>query len=63
MAEMQARASLNSSLSAQLRNDSAIIALCERIELDLKQHANRIRKMLAEQDIDELLAPLMALAD
>ncbi len=61
-AETQARASLNSSPSAQLRNDSAIIALCERIELGLKQHANRIRKMLAEQDVDELLAPLKALA-
>ena len=62
-AEIQAGASLNSSPLAQLRNDPEIIALCERIEPGLEQQANRVRKMLAEPDNDELLAPLMALAD
>jgi len=53
----------NSSPTARLGEDSRIIALCERIEADLEQQANRIRKMLAEHDMDVLLAPLMALAD
>ncbi len=53
----------NSSPAARLGDDPRIIALCERIEADLEQQASRIRKMLAEHDIDELLSPLMALAD
>ena len=53
----------NSSPTARLSGDPRIIALCERIEADFEQQANRIRKMLAERDIDELLSPLMALAD
>lgn len=54
---------LDSSPSARLGNDPRIVALCERIEADLELQANRIRKMLAEHDIDVLLAPLMVLAE
>jgi hypothetical protein len=36
--------------------------LCERIEADLEQQAERVRTMLAEHDVDTLLAPLMAMA-
>jgi TolB-like protein/Flp pilus assembly protein TadD len=53
----------NSSPTARLGDDPRIIALCERIDADLEQQASRIRKMLAEHDIDELLSPLMALAE
>jgi tetratricopeptide (TPR) repeat protein len=53
----------SSSPVARLGDDPGVIALCERIDADFEQQANRIRKMLAEHDVDELLSPLMALAD
>jgi TolB-like protein len=42
--------------------DPLYISLCERIDADLEYRSNRIRATLAELDVDELLAPLMALA-
>jgi len=48
---------------SRLKDNPRLIALCERMEADLEQQADRIRTMLAEHDIDELLAPLMALAE
>jgi hypothetical protein len=53
----------NGPKASRLNDDPRIIALCERLEADLEQQASRLRKMLAEHDIDELLAPLMALAE
>ena len=48
---------------SRLRDNPRLIALCDRMEADLDQQADRVRTMLAEHDIDELLAPLMALAE
>jgi len=53
----------NSSPAVRLKDDPRIIALCERVEMDLEQQAKRIRAMLAKHDFDELLAPLMAMAE
>jgi TolB-like protein len=53
----------NNSPTARLKDDPRVIELCERIEADLEQQANRIRTMLAKHDVDELLAPLMAMAE
>jgi len=53
----------NSSPAARLKDDPRIITLCERIEADLEQQANRIRAMLAKHDFDVLLAPLVAMAE
>jgi TolB-like protein len=41
--------------------DPRYVSLCERIEADLAQQAERIRSTLARYEVDELLAPLMAL--
>ncbi len=45
-----------------LKDDPRVISLCERMEADLEQQAERIRTMLATHDVDVLLAPLMAMA-
>jgi len=45
-----------------LRDDPRYVAQVDRMEADLDQQARRIRNMLAQYDIDELLAPVMALA-
>ncbi len=47
----------------RFRKDPRFISYCERVEADLDQQAERIRAMLAEHDIDELLAPLIALVE
>ena len=47
----------------RFRNDGRYVSLCERIDDDRQQQAKRIRTMLAQYDIDELLAPLMVLAE
>jgi len=52
-----------SSPAARLKDDPRVIELCERVDADLAQQANRIRTMLAKHDVDELLAPLMAMAE
>ena len=46
----------------RFKDDPRVISLCERIEADLEQQAERVRTMLAEHDVDTLLAPLMAMA-
>jgi tetratricopeptide (TPR) repeat protein len=48
-------------LARRMDNPRAL-ALCERMAADWQQQADRVKSMLAEHDIDELLAPLMALA-
>jgi tetratricopeptide (TPR) repeat protein len=48
---------------ARFREDSRFISYCERVEANLDQQAERIRTMLAQHNIDELLAPLMALVE
>ena len=48
---------------ARFNDDPRYISICERQESKRKQQAERVRAMLAEHDIDELLAPLMALVD
>ena len=47
----------------RFKEDSRFVSYCERVEADLEQQAERIRAMLAGHDIDELLAPLMALVE
>ena len=49
--------------TTRLKGEPRVTALCEQVEADLEQQANRIRTMLAQHDFDELLAPLMAMAD
>lgn len=44
-----------------LRDDPRFIDLCQRMETDMDQQTQRLRAMLARYDMDELLAPLMAL--
>jgi len=46
----------------RLKDDPRFISLCERMEADLEQQAERVRTMLATHDVDVLLAPLMAMA-
>jgi TolB-like protein len=48
---------------ARFREDPRFISYCERVEADLDQQAERVRAMLAGHDIDELLAPLIALVE
>jgi len=47
---------------SRFAEDSRYQSLCERIDRDREQQAQRIRGMLAVLDVDELLAPLMKLA-
>lgn len=47
----------------RFRDEPRYLSLCERIENDRQQQAERIREMLARYDPDDLLAPLMALAE
>jgi len=47
----------------RLKDNPHYISLCQRIDGDIEQQAQRIREMLAQYDVDELLEPLMALAD
>ena len=53
----------NNSPTTRLKGKPRVIALCEQVEADLEQQANRIRAMLAQHDLDELLAPLIAMAE
>ena len=53
----------NNSPTTRLKGNPRVIALCEQVEADLEQQANRIRTMLAQHDFDELLAPLMAMVE
>jgi tetratricopeptide (TPR) repeat protein len=46
-----------------LLDDPRFIAQHERIQADLDQQAERIRRMLARYDVDQLLAPMMELAE
>jgi TolB-like protein/cytochrome c-type biogenesis protein CcmH/NrfG len=46
-----------------LLDDPRFIAQRERIQADLDQQAERIRRMLAQHDVDQLLAPMMELAE
>ncbi len=45
----------------RLRKDPRFITLIDRMQADLDQQAARVRSMLANHDIDELLSPLMVL--
>lgn len=47
----------------RLRDDPRFIRQWGRMEADLQQQAKSIRAMLAQYDIDELLAPLMTAAE
>lgn len=42
--------------------DPRYVSTCERIQADLDQQAANVRALLGRHDVDELLAPLMALA-
>jgi tetratricopeptide (TPR) repeat protein len=53
----------NNSPTTRLKGNPRVIALCQQVEADLEQQANRIRTMLAQHDFDELLAPLIAMAE
>jgi TolB-like protein/tetratricopeptide (TPR) repeat protein len=53
----------NNSPTTRLKGNPRVIALCEQVEADLEQQTNRIRTMLAQHDFEELLAPLMAMAE
>jgi len=46
----------------ELGQNPRFVRLCERGEADLQQQADRVRALLSSYDIDELLAPLVALA-
>jgi len=48
---------------AHIQQDPRYISLCERIDAERAQQAQRIRDMLSKYDIDDLLAPLIALVD
>ena len=47
----------------RLQDDPRLIDLCERIQADLEQQAERLRNLLGRYDLDELLAPLMAMKE
>ena len=47
----------------RLKEDPRWISFCSRMQTDMDTQAGRIREILAQHDIDELLAPLMALAE
>ena len=47
----------------RLHDDPRFIDLCEEIQADLELQAQRLRRLLGRHDLDELLAPLMAMAD
>ena len=53
---------ISASSWGRLRDDPRLINLCERMQADLHQQAERLRKLLRHYDMDELLAPLMAMA-
>jgi hypothetical protein len=46
-----------------LGEDPRVVELCDRMQSDLDRQAERIRKLLARYDPDELLAPLMAMVE
>ena len=47
----------------RLGEDPRVVELCDRMQSDLDRQAERIRKLLARYDPDELLAPLMAMVE
>jgi hypothetical protein len=47
----------------RVRGDPRPIALCNQIETDLEQQADRIRSTLAGYDVDELLATVIEMAE
>ena len=47
----------------RLHDDRRFIDLCDEIQADLDQQAERLRKLLGRYDLDQLLAPLMAMAE
>ncbi len=47
----------------KFKNDFRMTSLCQHMQADLKQQAERIRSMLAEHDVDKLLAPLTAMIE
>ncbi|MGI9223024.1 MAG: tetratricopeptide repeat protein [Woeseiaceae bacterium] len=46
----------------RLKDDRRLAAGCKRMQADFEQQADRVRTMLAQHDVDELLAPLMKMA-
>jgi TolB-like protein/Tfp pilus assembly protein PilF len=46
----------------RFKDDPRVISACQRMQADFEQQAERVRTMLAQHDIDELLAPLMKMA-
>ena len=47
----------------RLREDPRLIDLCDQMQADLDYQADRLRKLLGRYDMDELLAPLMAMSE
>ncbi len=47
----------------RFRDDPRYVEVCDQINADLEKQAKRIRTMLAQRNVDELLAPLIALAE
>jgi TolB-like protein/Flp pilus assembly protein TadD len=52
----------STSIWEQFKDNARVAALCKRMAAEIERQAESIRAMLAEHDFDELLAPLMALA-
>lgn len=47
----------------RLHDDPRLIELCEEMQAGLDQQAERLRRLLGRYDMDELLAPLMAMVE
>ncbi len=42
-----------------MQNDPRVVSACKRMQNDFEQQSERVREMLAQYDVDTLLAPLM----
>jgi TolB-like protein/thioredoxin-like negative regulator of GroEL len=46
-----------------MKEDPRVIAACEQMQQEFEQQGERVRAMLAQYDVDTLLAPLMSLVE
>ncbi len=46
-----------------MKEDSRVIAACERMQEDFDRQSERVRALLEQYNVDTLLAPLMRLAE
>jgi hypothetical protein len=42
-----------------MRDDPRVVSACRRMQNDFEQQSERVREMLAQYEVDTLLAPLM----